>query len=423
MNLEKTSISLDKLIGPSFYSVYHYIKENRYTHYWLKGGRGSLKSSFVSIAIVKGIMADAEEGNHTHGLVYRKVGQTLSTSVIPQITWAINALGVSHLWNIPKRDRVFTYLPTGQTIRFEGTDDPMKQKGTKVSKGYFKYVWYEEVDQFHGIEEIRTINQSVIRGTGEDVVVFYTYNPPESVQSWVNTEVTVPEDNKYVHHSTYLSAPPEWLGQLFLIEAENLRKNNPTKYLHEYMGAVTGTGGEVFTNLEIREITDEEISVFDRLYRGIDFGFSIDPATYIKLHYDKKRNTIYLLDEIYQTNLSNRDLAKKIYKIDPGNHPITADSAEPKSIADLKSYGLRVYGAKKGPDSVEYGMKFLEDMIKIVIDPKRTPNASWEFQHYELAKDRQGNFKAGYPDKDNHIIDGIRYALEDEMRRKRFEWG
>ena len=416
-------IPLTKLIGPAFYDIHHDIKNNKYTHYWMKGGRGSLKCSFVSIEIVKGLMEDGEQGNITHGLVYRKVGQTLATSVIPQIEWAINALGVAHLWNIPKRDRVFTFLPTGQTIRFEGTDDPMKQKGTKVSKGYFKYIWYEEVDQFNGIEEIRTINQSIIRGSDTDVSVFYTYNPPESMQSWVNSEVNIPQDNKKVHHTTYLSAPKEWLGELFLIEAETLRKTNPKKYLHEYMGAVTGTGGEVFTNLEVRKITDDEVNMFDRIYMGIDFGYSIDPAAYIKLHYDKKKNIIYLLDEIYKVNLSNRDFASELYKKEVGRELITADSAEPKSIDELKSYGLRVDGAKKGPDSVKFGMKFLEDMTKIVIDPERTPNALKEFETYELDKDKNGNFKAGYPDKNNHIIDACRYALESEMRKKRFEWG
>lgn len=137
-------------------------------------------------------------------------------------------------------------------------------KSTKVHIGYVKYVWYEECDEFETYDKITNINQSLLRG-GHEYCVFYSFNPPKSQRNWCNRQVLVKRDDTYVSHTTYLQAPPEWLGEQFLIEAEHTKKTNIEKYNHDYLGEVTGTGSEVFTNLDIREITDEEIQVFDRL--------------------------------------------------------------------------------------------------------------------------------------------------------------
>ena len=413
-------VKLSELISPSFYEIHKDIKSNSYTHYWLKGGRGSTKSSFASIEIVLGMMNDANKGNITHAVVIRKVKDTLAGSVVEQIIWAIEKLGVKHLWNIPKAKLEITYIPTGQKIIFRGADDPIKLKSIKVAKGYIKYIWYEELDQFSGMEEIRSINQSLMRG-GDDFIVLYTYNPPKSVQSWVNLESTIKRRDRIVHHSDYREVPKEWLGEQFFIEAEHLKKVNPTAYKHEYLGEVTGTGGEIFTNVTIREITDEEIKIFDRIKRGIDWGYAIDPFVYIKCHYDKTRRKLYIFDEIYKVGLSNRKAAEMIKEKDSGHKTIIADSAEPKSIAEMKSYGIRIRGARKGPDSVDYGIKFLQDLEEIIIDGERCPNAAREFLNYELERDKDGNFKAEFPDKNNHTIDAVRYALEDETFNRKLK--
>ena len=308
-----------------------------------------------------------------------------------------------------------TYTPTGQKILFRGADKPRKIKSIKVSKGYTKFIWYEEVDEFNGMEEIRMINQSLMRG-GQQFVVFYTYNPPNSIRSWVNEEVLHAREDRIVHHSTYLTVPKEWLGEQFLIEAEHLKKVNEKAYRHEYLGEVTGTGGEIFTNIVARRITDVEIKTFDRIKRGLDFGYAVDPVHYSVSYYDKTRRRLYIFYEIHQVRLSNRRLAEMIKQENKNNNPIIADSAEPKSIAELKSYGINIRGARKGPDSVEYGIKFLQDLEEIIIDPEKCPNTLREFLNYELEKDSNGNFKAEYPDKNNNSIDSVRYALEDEMR-------
>lgn len=377
----------------------------------LKGGRGSTKSSFVSIEIVLGMMKDPQ----ANCIALRKVGLYLKDSVYEQFVWAINMLGVENYWHMNKSPLEITYIPTGQKILFRGADKPKKIKSTKVSKGYVKYIWYEEVDEFNGMEEIRIINQSLLRG-GNKFDVFYSFNPPDSQRNWVNNEVTIKYPDRKVHHSTYLTVPKSWLGEQFFIEAEHLKKVNEKAYNHEYLGEVTGTGGEIFTNVTIREITDEEITRFDRIKRGIDFGYASDPLHYTVCHFDKTRRRLYIFFEIHKAGMKNRVAVNEILKENKANKKVVADSAEPRTIAEFKDLGLRIVGAKKGPGSVEHGIKFLRDLEEIIIDPKRCPNTAREFLNYELEKDKEGNFKADYPDKNNHSIDAVRYALEDDMR-------
>ena len=232
----------------------------------------------------------------------------------------------------------------------------------------------------------------------------------------MNQYVLIERPDTLVHHSTYLGVPAAWLGEQFIIEAEHLKQVKPEAYRHEYLGEVTGTGGEIFDNVTIRKITDEEMNHFDNLRRGIDWGYAADPFAYNACHYDKTRRRLYLYFEIHKVRLPNRQAAEMVAK-EAGNGRITCDSAEPKSIDEVKSYGLRVVGAKKGPDSVEYGIKWLQDLEEIIIDPERCPETAREFGSYELDRDREGNFKAGFPDHDNHHIDAVRYACEGDMRR------
>lgn len=408
-----TEVRLTSLLAPSFYGLHRAVKRHRATHYWLKGGRGSCKSTFAAVEIILGIMADPE----ANAVVLRKVKDTLKDSVFEQLVWAIEKLGVMDCWQINLSPLRLTYSRTGQKILFRGADKPKKIKSVKVSQGYVKFIWFEEVDEFTGMEEIRLILQSLMRG-GEQFTVFYSYNPPESARNWVNEEVRKERADRIVHHSDYLTVPREWLGEQFLIEAEHLKQTKPEKYQHEYLGEVTGTGGEIFHNVTLRKISQAEIAAFDNLRRGIDFGYAVDPLAYGVMHYDKTRRRLYIFYELYKVGLSNNAAVKLIKAENKGNGLITADSAEPKSIAEMKSLGLRVVGAKKGPDSVEYGVKFLQDLEEIVIDEERCPNTAREFLGYEYEPDGNGGFKARYPDKDNHTIDMCRYALEADMKSR-----
>lgn len=406
---------LTQLIAPAFYGVHRDIIAGGNTYYWLRGGRGSTKSSFASLEIPLGMMRDAAQGIMTHALVMRRYEVNCRTSVYEQIKWAINALGVADQWHVGVSPMQVTYKPTGQTIYFRGADDPTKVKSIKVATGWIKYLWYEELNEFEGPEALRTLNQSILRG-GSSYVVLYTYNPPRSAGSWVNREAKTKQPGKRVHKSDYLTVPRDWLGEQFFIDAEHLLAVNPKAYKHEYLGKVTGTGGEVFENLHIRPITDEEIKHFDHIRNGLDWGYAADPFHFTRCHYDKTRQRLYIFGEIHQVRLSNRGAAELLKPI-VGGEIITCDSAEPKSIDEMRDYGLRVRGAKKGPDSVEYGVKWLQDLEEIVIDRARCPNAAREFEEYELERDKEGNFKAGFPDRNNHSIDATRYACEDDMKR------
>lgn len=404
---------LDKIIAPPFYDLYYDVTEHKHTHYWLKGGRGSTKSTFVSVMVILGIM----QNENANAVVIRKVGLYLKDSVFSQLEWAIEKLGVVGLWQCKTSPMEMIYIPTGQKILFRGADKPRKLKSTKVAKGYVAYIWYEECDEFEGTEEIRTINQSLMRG-GEVFTVFYSYNPPKSQRSWVNKEIAEERKDRIVHHSTYLEVPEEWLGEQFRVEAEHLKKTKPDAYAHEYLGKVTGTGGEVFTNVYIENLQNELTNTFDKLYYGVDFGYAADPFVFVKCYFDKTRKTLYVFDEIYKAGLSNERAAELIAgKID-SRDVITADSAEPKSIAEMRRYGLNMRGAKKGRDSVEYGIKFLQSLDRIVIDGTHCPKAKEEFLSYELEPDGNDGFKDGYPDKNNHTIDAVRYALESEMSNR-----
>jgi phage terminase large subunit len=409
---EEIDVSLLDVIAPSFYDVHWDIFDGKYTHYWLGGGRGSTKSSVVSIELVLGVMSDPD----ANAVVLRKVKDNLKESVFEQIVWAIDILGVNHLWNIPEAKLVLTYLPTGQQIRFRGADKPKKIKSMKFSKGYCKFLWYEEVDEFNGMEEIRMINQSLMRG-GEKFTVFYSYNPPKSANNWVNAEVQLTRDDRLFHHSNYLTVPREWLGEQFIVEAEHLKEVKPIAYEHEYLGEVTGTGGEVFDNVKCRRITDEEISSFYNITRGLDFGYAIDALAYNVVHYDRKKKRLYVFHELYKVGLSNHEAYQHIKGENKANEMVIADSAEPKSINELRQYGLKIRGVKKGPDSIKYGIQFLQSLEAIIIDDTRCPETAREFLTYELDKDANGNFKAGYPDRNNHAIDSIRYALNDEAMK------
>lgn len=408
-------VRLTDLIAPQFYDIHWDIIEGKHTHYKLYGGRGSTKSSFISLEIIMGMMEDP----NANAACFRRVGNTLQESVFEQLMWAIDALGVSHLWKPNLSPLRITYLPTGQRIVFRGCDDPNKSKSIKLRHGYFKYIWYEERAEFEGDEDERKINQSLMRG-GDKYVVFYSWNPPKSLNSWVNQDVLTVRDDTLCSHSTYLTVPKEWLGEQFFIEAAELKKRKILAYRHEYLGEAIGTGGKVFDNVTLREITPEEIAIFDKIKQGLDFGFAADPLAFLRTHYNKKQHRLYIFREIYQVNMKTRAAVQAIKKINPENKYITADSEEPRSIASMNEMGLRIIGAKKGPGSVDFGMDFLANEIdEIIIDPVTCPNAAREFSTYELEKDKNGNFKGGYPDKDNHTIDACRYALEDEMTQRK----
>lgn len=434
-------INMKEVLIPMYKDVLKDILRHDHTHYTFPGGRGSTKSSFISIALPLIMLANP----NVHALVFRKVGNTMKNSVWAQVVWGIERLGLTPLFHIPKSiANPIVLKQTGQQILFFGLDDPMKIKSVKLPFGYIGITWFEELDQYSGEKELRTVLQSTMRG-GEKFWDFRSFNPPISNMNWANQYAVdaLSRDNTLVTKNTYLDVPEHWLGQAFIDEAEDLKRTNPKAYEHEYLGIPVGTGGNVFENVEPLYMTDEFISHFDTIYSGIDWGWFPDVFAFVKCHFDAARRNLYIFAEYRVNKMSNRNTFDKLYneltlyseefltqarEIDGSirqrhflekDEIVTADSAEPKSISDYKSYGG--YGcrpAEKGPDSVNYSMKWLQSLNHIYIDPNRCPGTLKEFVEYEYDRDKDDEVISGYPDANNHSIDACRYALERLWKRK-----
>lgn len=399
-----------RVLGKAFVDINRQIKPN--IEYVFEGGRGGLKSSFVAFKIVELIKNNPQ----MHACITRQVAGTLKDSVYANMKWAINELGLMEEFECKVSPLEIKYIKTGQTIYFRGLDDETKLKSIKPEFGYIGILWKEEKDQMKGDAQERSVNQSVLRG-GDESYDFSSYNPPKSKSNWVNRIKLVPNPKRVIHHSSYLEAPAEWLGQKFIDDAAHLKEINPEAYEHEYLGVPNGDGGNVFEYLEIRDITDEEISHMDRIFTGVDFGWYPDQFCYLRTYYDSAREKIYLIDELYVNKWSNSKTAEWIKKKGYDDYTMICDSAEPKSVNDFRDAGLPARGAIKGPGSIEYGFKFLQTKT-IVIDPKRTPNAYKEITEYEYDRDKEGNVISGYPDGNDHAISALRYAYEPLFNRR-----
>jgi phage terminase large subunit len=403
------------LIAPDFFASHRAIHSGKHTEFVEFGGRGSTKSSFISVEIIELLV------NHpdVNALATRQVKDTLRDSVYAQLVWAIEMLGMSDSFKCTTSPLEIEYLPTGQQIFFRGADDPGKIKSIKPKKGYIGILWFEELDSFRGPEVVRNIEQSAIRG-GDLAWIFKSFNPPRTAGNWANKYTKIPKDTQWQHSSNYINVPIEWLGKVFTEEAAHLKEVNPDAYEHEYMGVPNFAGGMVFPNAVIEAITDEQLKEFDHIYHGLDWGYALDPLHWVKLHYDAKKEIIYIFDEFRANGMSNHRLYEVLTeekKVKPDDM-IIADSAEPKSVGDMREYGLTCRAAEKGPDSVRYSIRWLQNRARIVIDNKRCPHTAQEFLDYEYEQTKDGEWISEYPDKNNHAIDSVRYALNLQWRRR-----
>lgn len=409
-----TTIRLSEILAPSFRDVHRALKAGEANQFVLKGGRGSTKSSFVSIEMILQLIKHPD----IHAVVMRKVANTMRTTVFAQYVWAYTTLDLYDKFKATVSPMEIIYKPTGQKIMFFGADDPGKIKSIKVPFGYIGLLHLEEIDQFSGAEEVRNIEQSVLRG-GAVSIEFKSFNPPKTMMNWANKYCMLEKPGQMIHSSDYRSVPRDWLGDRFINDAEYLKSVNLSAYEHEYLGVPNGNGGMVFDNVSAEEITDEQIKRFDRVLNGLDWGYYPDPWAFNRMHFDSARRTLYIFDELQAQKKGNRETADMLiaHGITYADR-ITADSAEPKSVGDYKAYGLDCRGAAKGPGSIEYSMKWLQSLVKIVIDPKRCPHTFEEFTTYEYERNKDGEVISGYPDGNNHHIDACRYATEHIWRRR-----
>ena len=440
-SVPEIEIPMKDVIIPMYKDVLKDVLSHNHTHYVFSGGRGSTKSSFISEIIPLLLL----QNPNIHCVVFRKVGNTMKNSVWSQVVWGIDRLGLTPLFHIPKSiSNPIVLKQTGQQILFMGLDDPNKVKSVKLPFGYIGITWFEELDQFSGEAEIRKVLQSTMRG-GSKFWDFRSFNPPISNLNWANQYAidALARQNTLVTKNTYLDVPEDWLGQAFIDEAMDLKATNPKAYEHEYLGVPVGTGGNVFENVEPLYMSDEFISHFDKVYTGIDWGWYPDPFSSVKCHFDIARRNLYIFAEFRANKMSNRNTFDVLYKHSQLYSPesvdstpngesfikqrhlmepdeiVTADSAEPKSVSDYKSYGgYGCRGAEKGADSVNYSMKWLQSLNHIYIDPNRCPATLKEFIEYEYERDKDEEIISGYPDANNHSIDAVRYALERVWKRK-----
>ena len=412
---------LSELLPKKFHSVWKASISKDILNVVCKGGRGSGKSSDIAHIIVQLLMRYP-----LNAVGIRKIDNTIELSIFEQMKWAISEQGVTHLFKVNKSPMRITYIPRGNYMVFRGASEPERIKSLKSANFPFAIAWLEELAEFKTEDEITTITNSLLRGELADGLFykfFYSYNPPKRKQSWVNKkyESSFVADNTFVHASTYLDNP--FISKQFIEEANAAKERNEMRYRWEYLGEAIGSGVVPFDNLQIEKgiITDEMAASFDNIRNAVDFGYATDPLAFVRWHYDKKKNVIYALDEHYGQKISNREFAKWLHSRGYQSDEIFADSAEPKSIAELKNeHGIkRIKGVKKGPDSVEYGEQWLDDLDAIIIDPLRTPNIAKEFENIDYQTDKDGNPKPRLEDKDNHTIDATRYSFSEDMRTSR----
>jgi len=411
---KRKQLKISDLLTPKFYPLYSAWKSNKYTRLVCKGGRGSAKSTNIALILVVDLMQYP-----VNTICFRKVGENLRKSVYEQIKWAIKFLGVEEYFEYKLSPLEIIYKERGNKFIFMGVDDPQKSKSIKEAQFPIARYWFEELAEFKNEDEVETVLNSIFRGKLEKGLIykgFFSYNPPKMKHNWVNKKYNYSfiENNVFVHHSTYFDNP--YISEEFIKEAEAVKAKDETKYKLVYMGEPIGNGLVPFPNLEIREIEASEIAGLEKFRNGVDWGYGVDPLAFVRWGYDKKKGIIYALDEYYGVGLKNRNLAN--YILSKGyDELIMCDSAEPKSIDELKEYDISAWGAKKGAGSVEYGEKWLSDLEAIVIDPKRTPNISREFEMIDYDTDREGNPLPRLCDSNNHTIDATRYAFSNDMKK------
>lgn len=402
---------LSEVIAPAFYGVHADMRAGGHEEYFLKGGRGSAKSSFAALELLIFLLRWPE----LSAIVYRRHANTLLTSVFEQLLWAVDRLGMEGMFELRRDPPELILSETGQRVLFRGADDPAKSKSLKLKRGAFGLVWFEEAAEFSGMEDIRSIKASVLRGVDRAMAI-YTYNPPASPSHWINGEAISARPGRLLHHSCYDQLPPEWLGRSFIAEAEALKAANPRAYRQMYLGEATGCGGQVFDNLSIRAVDEGELAA-GRALNGLDFGFAADPDAFIRAFYDARRRRVILADEFVGVRVPTDQLAEEVGRR-AGRETVHCDSADPRMIQELRSRGVAAVGARKGQGSVREGMRWLQELSEIVIDPARCPRAAREFSGYEYMPDGMGGFRSDYPDRNNHLIDALRYALEDSILRR-----
>lgn len=354
-------------------------------------------------------------------LVIRKVYRTLKDSCFADLKWAINKLQVNDYWSIKESPLEIIYIPTGQKILFRGLDDPLKVTSITVETGNLCWAWVEEAYEINREQDFNMLDES-IRGVVEEPLfkqITITFNPWNE-RHWLKKRFFDVEDENIMAKTTNYMCN-EWLDESDKKLFEDMKKNNPRRYQVAGLGNWGIVEGLVYENWEEKEFDWREILNKRRKAKavfGLDFGYSNDPAAFFCGIVDMEQKEIYVFDEIYEKRMQNTTIYTSIEKLGFRKEIITADSEEPKSIEQLKGLGLiRIKASRKGKDSVNAGIQFIQD-FKIYIHP-RCANFITEISNYSWDKDKFGEATNKPIDEFNHLMDAMRYALEDYMRNNR----
>ncbi len=405
----KNVLPLSTVVGGGYNKFWHF--KGRYRV--CKGSRASKKSTTTALNIIKRMM----EYPDANTLVVRKVFRTLKDSCFTQLKWAIHRLGVDAHWEVKESPLEMTYRPTGQKIYFRGLDDPLKVTSITVEHGYLCWCWIEEAYEISNEKDFDMLDES-IRGaippeTGLFKQITLTFNPWNE-HHWLKARFFDRPDPQVLALTTnYLCN--EWLDAADLLVFETMKKNNPRRYRVAGLGDWGIVDGLIFENWEERAFSVEEIRKVPGIKSafGLDFGYTNDPAALFCGLVDKATKTIWVFDEIYKTGMSNENIADAIKRAGYAKERIRADCAEPKSIDRLYTLGLiHIRESRKGRDSVNNGIDYLQD-YHIIIHPKCV-NFITEISNYTWDTDTKTGKRLNIPIDDfNHLMDAMRYALED----------
>lgn len=402
MSLKTKSIKLPKIVGKGYKSYWNF--RGRYAA--CKGSRASKKSKTTALRIIYNMM----KYDKSNTLVVRKTYRTLKDSCFTDLKWATRRLEVEHLWEFKYSPLEATYLPTGQKILFRGLDDPLKITSITVDYGFLCWVWLEEAYEITSEKDFDTLDES-IRGELPPYLWkqwMITFNPWNE-HHWLKKRFFDVENDPDILAITTNYKCNEWLDEADLRLFDNMKEKNPRRYQVAGLGNWGIVDGLVYENWKEEEFTLDQVINCDSV-NGIDFGYTNDPAAVFIGFIDTEHKKLYVWDEIYKKGLSNKKLYEEIENVHYQKKSFTADCAEPKSIDELRGYGLRVEKSQKGKDSITHGIQYIQD-FEIIIHP-RCVNFITEIGNYTWDEDRLGN-KINRPIDDfNHLMDAMRYAVE-----------
>ena len=395
-------ISLPEVVGKGYGEFWRF--RGRYRV--VKGSRSSKKSTTAALFFIFQMMK--HEGANL--LVVRKTFRTLKDSCFAQLKWAAKRLAASELWQFKTSPLEATYLPTGQKIFFRGLDDPLKITSIAAESGAICWLWIEEAYEVMSESDFDILDES-IRGSlppGLWQQITLTFNPWNE-RHWIKQRFYDRKDDNILALTTNYTCN-EFLSPTDKKLFEDMKKRNPRRYQVAGLGHWGIVEGLVYENwkeerFELKDLPSDAVTTC-----GLDYGYTNDPSAFVVLFYSEAKKQLYVWDEFYKKQLSNKDIYQEISELGYEKEKIIGDSAEPKSNAELRSYGLRITGARKGPDSILNGVQWIQD-LEIVIHPRCT-NFLTEISNYGFAKDKFGKTINQPIDDFNHLMDAMRYALE-----------